>query len=390
MVRPAHLPTHPRSLHPGAWWLWAIALAAAVSRTTNIAICLLILAVAGYVVMARRSRAPWAYAFGAFLRLGLIIIAVRVLLQAVLSSQSQGIHVIVELPEVPLPDWAAGLKLGGLITWEAVLVAFAQGLQLATIICCIGAANALANAQRLLRCVPGALYEVGVAAVVAMTFAPQLVSDAARVRAAQRLRGHDRTSLAGAWRRTAMPVLEGALDRSVDLAAAMDSRGYGRTTDDDPRTRRLTAALVLMGVSGLATGMYGLLDASAADWMGMPMMAAGAVAAAAGLAVGGRRTRRTRYRPDPWAVPEWLVAASGLGCAAVLFWLASTDPSAVHPPDPLAWPSVPAAALLAAAIGVLPAFVAPPPPDRVARTALGTARTGSPPDPSARPKGAAA
>ena len=366
MIRPTHLPTHPRALHPGAWWLWAIALAAAVSRTTNIVICLLVLAVAGYVVMARRSRAPWAYAFGAFLRLGLIIIAVRVVLQGVLSSQSQGIHVIVELPEVPLPDWMAGLKLGGLITWEAVLVAFAQGLQLATIICCIGAANALASAQRLLRSVPGALYEVGVSAVVAMTFAPQLVADAARVRAAQRLRGHDRGSLSGVWRRTAMPVLEGALARSTDLAAAMDSRGYGRTSGTDQRARRLTSLLVLAGVLGLVVGTYGLLDASADAWLGMPMLAAGGVVAAAGLWIGGRRTRRTRYRPDPWALPEWLVAASGVGCAALLFWMAHVDPAAARPPDPMAWPPVPTLALVAAAVGLLPAFVAPPPPDRVA------------------------
>jgi energy-coupling factor transport system permease protein len=367
MIRPAHRPSHPRALHPGAWWLWAIALAAAVSRTTNPAICVLVLAVVGYVVMARRSLAPWAYAFGAFLRLGLIIIAVRVILQAVLSSQAQGIHVIVELPEVPLPDWAAGLKLGGLITWEAVMVAFVQGLQLATIICCIGAANALASAQRLLRCVPGALYEVGVAAVVAMTFAPQLVTDAARVRSAQRLRGRDRMSLGGAWRRTAMPVLAGALDRSVDMAAAMDSRGYGRTGNDDLRTRRLTGVLVFTGVLGLVVGVYGLLDASAQSWMGMPMLATGAMVATVGLWVGGRRTRRTRYRPDPWALPEWLVVASGVGCAALLFWLAHNDPLAARPIDPLAWPRVPVAALLAAAVGVLPAVVAPPPPDHAPR-----------------------
>jgi energy-coupling factor transport system permease protein len=369
MIRPAHLPTHPRALHPGAWWLWAVALAAAVSRTTNPVICLLVLAVVAYVVMARRSLAPWAYAFGAFLRLGLIIIAVRVVLQAVLSSQSQGIHVIVELPEVPMPEWAAGLKLGGLITWEAVMVAFVQGMQLATIICCIGAANALASAQRLLRCVPGALYEVGVAAVVAMTFAPQLVADAARVRAAQRLRGRDRISLGGVWRRTAMPVLEGALDRSVDMAAAMDSRGYGRTSQDDPRTRRLTGVLVFTGVLGLMIGVYGLLDASAQVWMGTPMLAAGSMLAALGLWVGGRRTRRTRYRPDPWALPEWLVVASGVACAALLFWMAQSDPVAARPVDPLAWPAVPALALLATACGVLPAFVAPPPPDHAPRRA---------------------
>jgi energy-coupling factor transport system permease protein len=363
MLRPVHSLRYPRSLHPGAWWLWAIGLAAGVARTTNPVVCLLVLAVAGFVVTARRSHAPWAYAFGAFLRLGLVIIVVRIVLQALLSSESQGIHTIIVLPEIPLPAWAAGLKLGGLVTWEAVVIAFSQGLQLATIICCVGAANALANAQRLLRCVPGALYEIGVAAVVALTFAPQLVSDAARVRAAQRLRGYDGHEL-GSVRRTAMPVLEGALSRSVELAAAMDSRGYGRTPQSRPGTRRVTSGLVFGAVLGVCIGIFGLLDASSSGWLGLPMLAAGSTLAVAGLAVGGRRTTRTRYRPDPWALPEWLVAGSGVGCAAALFVLAHLDPSAAVPPYPLEVPALPLLALLGPLIGVLPAVLAPPPPDR--------------------------
>lgn len=363
MLNPVHSPTYSRTLHPGAWWLWAIGLAAGASRTTNPVILVLTLAVAGFVVTARRSRAPWAYAYGAFLRLGLIIVVVRIVLQAFLSSESQGIHVIVDLPQLPLPAWAAGVKLGGLITWEAVLIAFAQGLQLATIICCVGAANALASAQRLLRCVPGALYEVGVAAVVAMTFAPQLVADAARVRAAQRLRGYDGRGL-GTIRRTAMPVLEGALSRSVELAAAMDSRGYGHTAEPDRGTARVTAGLVFTGVLGVCVGTYGMLDASSAPWMGLPSLLAGCLAAVAGLAVGGRRTKRTRYRPDPWALPEWLVAGSGVGTAALLFVLAATDPSAAVPPYPMEMPALPLLGLLGPLVGLLPAFLAPPSPDR--------------------------
>ncbi len=161
-----------------------------------------------------------------------------------------------------------------------------------------------------------------------------------------------------------MPVLEGALGRSVELAAAMDSRGYGRTTDVEVATRRLTAALVFGGVLGVCVGMYGLLDASASSWLGLPMLAVGAVLAAVGLAVGGRRTKRTRYRPDPWALPEWLVAASGVGCAVAMFVLATTDPSAAVPPYPIELPEVPVLALVAAAFGLAPAMLAPPPPDR--------------------------
>src|SRR5689334_8988989 len=247
-------------LHPGAWWLWALALAAAASRTQNPVPLVLILAVTGLVVAARRSNAPWARSYVAFLKLSLVVIVVRILFQVLLSAGAQGPTVLFTLPSLPMPA-ASGLKLGGDVTLEAILHALYEGLQLAVILCCVGAANALGSARRLLRYVPGALYEVGVACVVALTFAPQLVGDAVRVRAAHRLRG--RGGGPGGLRRLAMPVLEGALERSVDLAAAMDARGYGRTTDEARVSRRMTGLLMSGGLLGICIGVYGLLDATA-------------------------------------------------------------------------------------------------------------------------------
>ncbi|MGH3444100.1 MAG: energy-coupling factor transporter transmembrane protein EcfT, partial [Nocardioidaceae bacterium] len=220
LVLPArHRIGFPRTLHPAAWWVWALGLAAAASRTTNPVPLLAILVVGGFVVAARRSSAPWATSYSAFLKLAVLVIVIRVVFQALLSTASQGPTVLFMLPSLPLPA-SSGLKLGGVVSLEAVLSATYAGLQLATLLCCVGAANALGSARRLLRYVPGALYEVGVACVIALTFAPQLVTDASRVRAAQRLRGRS-TRGPASLRRLAMPVLEGALERSVELAAAM-------------------------------------------------------------------------------------------------------------------------------------------------------------------------
>jgi energy-coupling factor transport system permease protein len=358
-MRPQNLVTYPRMLHPGAWWLWALGLAAAASRTLNPVPLLLILVVTGFVVAARKSDAPWARSYSAFLKLALLVIAVRVVLQALLSSESQGSTVLFTLPEIPVPG-STGIKLGGEVTLEAVLRAFYEGLQLATILVCVGAANALGSARRLLRSVPGALYEVGVAVVIALTFAPQLVTDAARVRAAHRLRGQ--SGGLRAMKRLAMPVLEGALDRSVELAAAMDSRGYGRTTDASPASRRLTGLLVLGGLVGLCVGMYGLLSGTSADWMGLPMLLTGSLLAATGIYFGGRRTGRTTYRPDPWALPEWLVAGSGLVAAVTMFVTVETDPASLVLPSVTAVPPVPVLATVGILVAMLPAILAPPLP----------------------------
>ncbi len=356
-MRPQNLLTYPRHLHPGAWWLWAIGLAAAASRTQNPVPLLLILAVGGLVVSARRTTAPWATSYGAFLKLALLIIAIRIVFQAVLSTGSQGPTVLFTLPSAPMPD-DSGLKLGGQVTLEAVLRAFYEGLQLGVILCCVGAANALGSARRLLRYVPGALYEIGVACVIALTFAPQLVTDAHRVRASHRLRGRS-TRGPGSLKRLAMPVLEGALERSVELAAAMDSRGYGRTVDDTRVSRRQTTFLMFGGLLGVCMGVYGLLDGTTSAWFGLPMLVAGVLLAVAGITLGGRRAGRSRYRNDPWALPEWIVTASGVVAAVMMFVNVELAPEELYLSTVVMTPPVPVVACLGLVVAVLPAFLTP-------------------------------
>jgi energy-coupling factor transport system permease protein len=350
----------PRHLHAGAWWLWALGLATAASRTTNPLLLSLLVAVAGFVVAARRGPEPWARSFGAFLKLGALVIGIRVLFQALFTDQVGGRTVLIGLPEIALPDWAAGVKLGGPVTAEAVTLALYDGLRLAVILACIGAANSLADPRRLLRSVPGALYEAGIALVIAMTFAPRLVEDAGRIRQAHRLRGRQVRGVRAVGR-VAVPVLEGSLERSLDLAAAMDARGFARVAAIEPRFRRGAGALVLVGLIGVCIGLFGLLG-PAPPALGFPTMAAGLALALTGFVLGGRGSLRTRYRPDPWRLPEWLVAGSGAVTAAT-FLLASAwgRPGLDLMVIPLAVPTVPILPLVGAAVAALPAWVAPSP-----------------------------
>ncbi|MER5441776.1 energy-coupling factor transporter transmembrane component T [Streptomyces sp. NPDC002790] len=348
------------SLHPGAWWIWALGLGTAASRTTNPLLLALLIGVAGYVVTARRTEAPWARSYGAFVKLALVVLGIRLVFATLLGSAIPGTHLLFTLPELPLPDWAQGVRIGGPVTLEGLVFALYDGLKLATLLICVGAANALASPSRLLKSLPGALYEAGVAVVVAMTFAPNLVADVRRLRAARRLRGRPDSGLRGLLQ-VGLPVLEGALERSVSLAAAMDARGYGRTAEVPPAVRRATAALTLGGLIGVCAGTYGLLAASGSGY-GLPVLLAGVAAALGGLWLGGRRTVRTRYRPDVWGVRAWLVAASGAVAAAALIWTGTQDPAALQPPVvPLAAPELPLWPAAGILLGLLPAFVAPAP-----------------------------
>ena len=157
-----------------------------------------------------------------------------------------------------------------------------------------------------------------------------------------------------------IPVLEDALHRSLSLAAAMDSRGFGRS-DAAPGARRLTGALTGAGLLGVCVGVYGLLDAQSPGALGLPMLLVGCAFAAVGLAVGGRRATRTRYRPDPWAAPEWGVALSGLVAAAAAVVASRGDGLAAMQPDPTELPPLPLLAVAGVLVALLPAWLAPVP-----------------------------
>jgi len=323
----------------------------------------LVLGVLGVVVANRRSDAPWARAFKYYMYLALTVIAVRVAFRSVFGGDidTHDMHVLFGLPHIHLPSWAAGVQVGGPVTVEGTMSALYDGLRLGCLLCCLGAANALANPKRALRVLPGALYELGVAVVVSLSVAPQLIESVQRVRRARKLRG-GATGGFHALRSIAIPVMEDALERSLRLAAAMDSRGYGRTGGASPRSRRATGIFMLGGMCGLCIGAYGLLDSSAPGALGLPALLGGSLLCCLGLALGGRRVGRSQYRPDPWRLPEWIVAGSGMVPAVVFLAGAATGAAGLNPPvDPLSWPSLPLVPAMAILVAAVAAVAAPPP-----------------------------
>jgi energy-coupling factor transport system permease protein len=141
----------------------------------------------------------------------------------------------------------------------------------------------------------------------------------------------------------------------------MDARGYGRTAQVPAAVRRTTAALTLGGLLGVCAGTYGLLTAEGGTY-GVPVLLAGVTAALAGLRLGGRRSLRTRYRPDRWDVRAWLVVASGVAVAALVTLASVRDPAALYPGVvPLVAPTLPVWPAAAVLLGLLPAFAAPDP-----------------------------
>ncbi len=342
-----------------AWWLWAAGVAATAAQTTNPWLLLLLATVTCLVVLACRGDGTWARAFKLYLWLAALTVLVRVAFRVLLGGTDDG-RVLLNLPEVPLPDWAAGVRLLGPVTDTQILAGLYDGMQLGCILLAFGAANALANPKRLLKNLPPALYEIGSALVVAVSVLPQLVDSARRVKHAQELRGGPAGRIAG-LRRLLVPVLEDAFDRSLALAAGMDARGYGRSGDAGTAQRRATGALMLLALVGTCVGVYGFLDRTTPRWLGLPMLLLGTLAALLGMRNAGRQVQRTRYRPDRWQPVELIIAASGCGAAVLVWWVGQHNPRVTHP-DLTGMPVLDLATLVASLVPLVPLLIAPPAP----------------------------
>ena len=367
-----------RSLHPVAWWLWAAGLAICAMRTNNPFLLALIGAVACVVVSLRRSSAPWSRSIAFFLRVGVLVIVIRVAIEIIFGQRGVPGHVLFTLPRVPLPSWAAGVSIGGPVTLESILIAFVEGLQIAVILLCFGAANSLASPYRLLRSLPAVLYETGVAVTVALAFTPELVQSIGIVRQARRQRGIPTRGLRG-LRGVAVPVLESALDRSLQLATSMDARGYGRRIALGNTSRRLASGATAGGLLLVAVGLYGVIDSGSLFGLGLPVLAVAAVLCGVGLALGGRRSARSRYRPDPWRGPEWIVAGSGLVALVTLAVARALDvPGLTVSFSPLTFPSIPLLPVVGILLALVPAIAAPNPSAAPPAPAPNASREGEP------------
>lgn len=363
----------PRAMHPMAWWLWALGLAAAASRTTNPLLLGLVITVCACVVAARRSDAPWALAFRYYLIAAGVVVVLRVLAR-VLFGTGSGTVVLLDLPEIPLPEWSSGVTLLGPVSADTVLGGLYDGLRLAAMLVCVGAANALANPKRLLKSMPPALHEVATAVVVALSVLPQLAESVLRVHRARELRG-GRRSRRAVLRSVVVPVLEDALDRSLLLASSMDARGYGRSGERSRAGRWASGGLMLVGLGGVAIGGYGVLDPGTPTLMQSPALAAGVVAGVGGFVLAGRTVRRTAYQPDRWRLPEVVTVATGLAPAVTLALLAGHGEAALNPTvSPPIWPAAPLAAVATLLVALLPAVLTPPARAAEPSPALGAGR----------------
>lgn len=285
---------------PRAWIAWWAGALVTVSVLDSPMLAAIVIAACVYVGAAFELPDGEGRAYRVMLRVGLMLLVVRVVLFGLAGHT--GPTTLARLPEVRLPGLLGGFAFGGRITAEVLAQETAEGLRVAAVLIACGALLSVVSVSSMLRLLPPRLRSAGLILTIAVTFVPHLAAQARRVREAQRMRGARARGL-GALRGVIGPVVAGAVERSFDLAASMEMRGYGGAR---PTRRRREASTgydhaLIAAAACVAVAAVLLRGAVGARWYAYPVVSFPAVdaralvvacAVAAPVLIAGVRARR--------------------------------------------------------------------------------------------------
>jgi energy-coupling factor transport system permease protein len=295
--------------HPGAWWIAGLSLALCSSLSSNLFVLFGISTISMVTVWLCRDESPWSRSISFYIQLGGIVVLLRLLFRIVFNLADASTDVVITLPSLSIDlGFGNSIHLLGAVSTLSIHAALVDGFRLAAIILSIGMANSLANPRKLLRATPGALYEVATAISIAINLAPQLITSLKLVRRARGLRGHSKgiKALTG----IVIPVLEDTIDKSMQLAASMSARGFGRKTNRNSTQLLLARIATALTLILLTVGVAMLLFSPAQQFVDLIVIIAGFVSAGVTLRLSSTRTTRTKYIVQRWRLGDAIVIAS--------------------------------------------------------------------------------
>lgn len=194
----------------------------------------------------------------------LVVAAAIATLVTTLASHT-GDHAFLVLP--------AGIPVfGGVLTIEAAFFGASTGLGIAAAVLAAAPLSLVLMPNSLVDALPNAFARTGAAIGTALNLIPSIARSATEIRDAQRMRGW-RPGRVREWPDLAVPVVLTALEGSITLAEAMESRGYGsgaRTHYTDITWRRADIAVCVVAPAAAVTFVVLRVVGVIADWYPFP------------------------------------------------------------------------------------------------------------------------
>jgi energy-coupling factor transport system permease protein len=260
----------------------------ALTTTNPLYGAIVVLAVAMVALVA--PSAPERSSLRAFLGLGIGVVLFSGFVS--LANGTPGDSTLFSVPGPTAPGWLGGLRFGGPVTSEGLVIAGTRALGILAVFAAFSVVTMAMSPGRLLRATPAVLAEAGIVVTVGLALLPATIEDLRRLREAERLRGRE----VRWWRMPGLvtPAMLSGLERSVHLAEALEARGLREAPGARP-SRLAGAASAPLGLAGAYLWMSGGTARLLA-----PLAAGAAAAAAAWWLVSAARVHRTtRLHEEP-------------------------------------------------------------------------------------------
>jgi energy-coupling factor transport system permease protein len=253
--RPLASPLH--AARAGVAAVWALALVAtAVVLSHPLALLALLVGVA-----LAAAGAGVGHEIGRALRTAAIVCVPIVLVNVLVSRQ--GVTVFARLGSL-------GPFGQGDLTVEALVYGAVVALKV-TVVLLIGALASLAvDPDELLRIVRRLSFRSALTASLAVRMVPLLAADAQRLAEAQRTRPTGVPRTARARLAIVAAVLDGALDRAMDVAATLEVRGFATARRAPRQSRAWSRHDLAFAISALAVLALGIGGAAAVSFAAYP------------------------------------------------------------------------------------------------------------------------
>ncbi len=289
--------------HTYTWIAWLVVVVLALSSTRNplyLGLILLILLIQNTALTNRPEKGTGASypKTGSTLspfRFLPLILAASILFSGLMSHF--GDTSIFTIP------WNLPL-LSGPVTLEALFYGLVNGLVLCGLLIAFTTMNAILPMRSLVRLAPQAFYPLALVISIAITFLPAVRRQLKQVVEAQAIRGHHLHGIRD-WTPLAMPLLIGGLERAMQLAETMTSRGFA-SREKPVSSSNVFRLGMLAGLTMILAGGVFELASNFRSWE-TPMISIGTISIAGALWLEGRKRPRSTYKQERWRVQDGLV-----------------------------------------------------------------------------------